>query len=130
MLARPPTANPQDVATAVSAVHPRPAPSNYALSRVYKPATPYRGAPQCIFTANATRRAPDAFFAPGSSIFTLKNIGMVQAQRGDRIVAEGKNVEWERARHAEVQRRADHPAASTTSALQAVFPRHTQPRGR
>ncbi|KDQ16011.1 hypothetical protein BOTBODRAFT_43636 [Botryobasidium botryosum FD-172 SS1] len=119
MLARRPAATPQVVAkdqASVSAVHPRPTPSNYATSRVYKPATLYRGAPQRIFTANATPRAPNASFAPGSSIFTLKDMGMAQAQRSDRVVAERKEAGWERARHPEVQRRADHPTAATTSA--------------
>ncbi|KDQ16038.1 hypothetical protein BOTBODRAFT_173320 [Botryobasidium botryosum FD-172 SS1] len=121
MLSRLPAAAPQDKSQAsVSVVHPRSAPSNYATSRVYKPATPYRGAPQCMFTANATRRASGAPFAPGSSIFTLKDMGMVQAQRTDRVVAERKEVEWERARHAEVQRRVHHPTAATTSAPQAA----------
>ncbi|KDQ16030.1 hypothetical protein BOTBODRAFT_173312 [Botryobasidium botryosum FD-172 SS1] len=123
VLARPPATTPQDVAkdqASISAVHPRPAPSNYAASRVHKPATPYRGAPQCTFTINATRRAPDASFAPGSSIFTLEDMGMVQAQGSNRVVAERKEVGWESARHAEVQRRVDHLAAAATSAPQAA----------
>ncbi|KDQ10428.1 hypothetical protein BOTBODRAFT_178264 [Botryobasidium botryosum FD-172 SS1] len=90
------------------AIHP-PLPTHAVASRA-NPfpgfATPYRGTARYAFTTTETRRAPDTSFAPGSAIFTRKDMGMDErCVRADaRVFAEGE-AKREYVRQVEGQRR-------------------------
>ncbi|KDQ10796.1 hypothetical protein BOTBODRAFT_190264 [Botryobasidium botryosum FD-172 SS1] len=116
MLIRPPAPAPEVVpkdhapALITHIVHPRPYPIYPVASRAnlsLKPVTSYRSTARHTFTATETRRAPDASFAPGSAIFTRREIGKGErcARTDARIIAE-EEAEREQARQIGIQGRA------------------------
>ncbi|KDQ12549.1 hypothetical protein BOTBODRAFT_34284 [Botryobasidium botryosum FD-172 SS1] len=116
MLTRPPAAAPgvaaKDHAPALitDVVHPRPSPIYPVAPRAnlsVKPIAFYRNTARYTFAATETRRAPDASFALGSTIFTKKEMGMVEGcvPTDARVVAEVE-AEREQARRIGIQGRA------------------------